>query len=59
MVTVHPTPPNVVRNTPNLDCIDFSGETHYGDFRDDIVRDGYAVVKGVMPKERAEHYVRK
>lgn len=28
----------------------------YGDFRDDLVRDGYAVVKGVIPRERALAY---
>lgn len=56
-MTVHATPPNVVRETPNLDCLDFSGETVYGDFRDDLVRDGYCVVKGVLSPERAEYYV--
>lgn len=58
MPTVHATPPNVVRDTPELDCLDFSGATTYGDFRDDLVRDGYCVVKGAIPKERAEGYVR-
>lgn len=28
----------------------------YGDWRDDLVRDGYVVVKGVIPKERALQY---
>ncbi|GAA5854282.1 hypothetical protein JCM9279_005107 [Rhodotorula babjevae] len=56
-MTVHATPPNVVRETPDLDCLDFSGATAYNDFRDDLVRDGYAVVKGVMSPERAQHYV--
>ncbi|KZL78253.1 phytanoyl-CoA dioxygenase [Colletotrichum tofieldiae] len=28
----------------------------YGDFRDDLVRDGYVVVKGAIPKERADKY---
>ncbi|KAI1852052.1 hypothetical protein JX266_002905 [Neoarthrinium moseri] len=28
----------------------------YGDWRDDLVRDGYAVVKGAVPKERIEKY---
>lgn len=28
----------------------------YGDWRDDLARDGYAVVKGAIPKERAERY---
>lgn len=26
----------------------------YGDWRDEIVRDGYVVVKGAIPRERAE-----
>lgn len=32
-----------------------SGVT-YGDWRDDLARDGYAVVKGAVPRERAEKY---
>ncbi|KAN0122959.1 hypothetical protein V8E51_001285 [Hyaloscypha variabilis] len=28
----------------------------YGDFRDDLARDGYAVVKGAIPKDRADSY---
>ena len=28
----------------------------YGDWRDDLVRDGFAVIKGAIPKERAEKY---
>lgn len=28
----------------------------YGDWRDDLVRDGYVVVKGAVPVERAEKY---
>lgn len=28
----------------------------YGDWRDDIVRDGYAVVKGAIPLDRAKKY---
>lgn len=32
------------------------GETKYGDFRDDLVRDGFAVVKGAIPRKRAEKY---
>jgi hypothetical protein len=28
----------------------------YGDFRDDLARDGYAVVKGAVPLERAIQY---
>ena len=29
----------------------------YGDFRDDLLRDGYAVVKGAIPQQRALAYV--
>lgn len=28
----------------------------YGDFRDDIIRDGFAVVKGAVPRDRANDY---
>lgn len=28
----------------------------YGDFRDDLIRDGFAVVKGAIPRERALKY---
>ena len=28
----------------------------YGDWRDDLVRDGYAVIKGAIPRERADKY---
>lgn len=33
------------------------GRDHkYGDFRDDLIRDGFAVVKGAIPRERADAY---
>ncbi|PKS11392.1 hypothetical protein jhhlp_003155, partial [Lomentospora prolificans] len=31
----------------------------FGDWRDDLARDGYAVVKGAIPEERALHYADK
>lgn len=31
-------------------------KTNYGDWRDDLARDGYAVVKGAIPRERADAY---
>jgi hypothetical protein len=31
----------------------------YGDWRDDLARDGYAVIKGAIPKERALGYADK
>lgn len=33
-------------------------KTVFGDFRDDLIRDGYAVVKGAVPRERADAYGR-
>jgi hypothetical protein len=34
-------------------------DTAYGDWRDDLARDGYAVVKGAIPKDRADKYADK
>jgi hypothetical protein len=31
----------------------------YGDWRDDLARDGYAVIKGAIPRERADMYADK
>jgi hypothetical protein len=31
-------------------------QAHYGDFRDDLLRDGFALVKGAVPRERADKY---
>lgn len=31
-------------------------DQEFGDFRDDILRDGYAVLKGAVPRERADAY---
>jgi hypothetical protein len=31
-------------------------ETLFGDFRDDLQRDGFAVVKGALPREKADKY---
>lgn len=28
----------------------------FGDWRDDLLRDGYVVVKGAVPRERADKY---
>jgi hypothetical protein len=28
----------------------------YGDFRDDLTRDGFAIVKGAIPREKAVKY---
>lgn len=34
-------------------------DSPYGDFRDDLVRDGFAVIKGAIPRERADAYADK
>jgi hypothetical protein len=31
-------------------------DNHFGDFRDELTRDGFAIVKGAIPKERALKY---
>ncbi|KAK8070560.1 hypothetical protein PG997_010763 [Apiospora hydei] len=31
-------------------------DQHFNDFRDDILRDGYAVIKGAVPRARADAY---
>lgn len=31
-------------------------EASFGDFRDDLQRDGFAIVKGAVPRERADTY---
>lgn len=31
-------------------------DVHYGDFRDDLLINGFAVVKGAVPRERALQY---
>jgi hypothetical protein len=30
--------------------------TSFGDWRDDLARDGYVVIKGAIPRERADNY---
>jgi hypothetical protein len=38
-------------------CMRLDGnDPTFGDFRDDLARDGFAVVKGAIPKERALKY---
>lgn len=50
-------PAVVVREVQASDCLDFSGKTTYGDFRDDLVKDGFAIVKGAIPPAKAAAYV--
>lgn len=34
-------------------------DVKYGDWRDNLARDGYAVIKGAIPRERADEYANK
>ena len=59
--TVKPSlPPPVVEYIPTANPehkLFTRGPDHkYGDFRDDLVRDGFAVVKGAVPRDRADSY---
>lgn len=37
--------------------LELNGEpTNFGDWRDDLNRDGYAVIKGAIPRQRALAY---
>jgi hypothetical protein len=53
-------PPTVVEFIPTADPnhkLFTRGRDHkYGDFRDDLIKDGFAVVKGAIPRERADGY---
>ncbi|PQE08896.1 Phytanoyl- dioxygenase protein [Rutstroemia sp. NJR-2017a BVV2] len=40
----------------NQATLHLKGSTTFGDFRDDLARDGYAVIKGAVPRDRAEKY---
>jgi hypothetical protein len=42
-----PSGPNKLFSKPNA---------RFGDFRDDLLRDGFCVVKGAIPRERADQY---
>jgi hypothetical protein len=42
------------------DAMQINGtDAAYGDWRDDLARDGYAVIKGAIPRERADKYADK
>ncbi|CAF3661325.1 unnamed protein product [Fusarium graminearum] len=49
--------PTLTLRPEGLDRIVIDGnDRRYGDWRDDLVRDGYAVIKGAIPRERALSY---
>lgn len=58
MTSTITSPPSTTARLPAPSGRLFSQGTdiHYGDFRDDLLRDGYAVVKGAVARERALGY---
>lgn len=36
--------------------VDGTTDPSFGDWRDDLVRDGYAIIKGAVPRDRALNY---
>jgi hypothetical protein len=49
--------PTLTLRPEGLERIVIDGnDRRYGDWRDDLVRDGYAVIKGAIPRERALSY---
>lgn len=48
---------NVTLEAPAGQRMAMDGQpTSFGDFRDDLNRDGYAVIKGAVPRDRADAY---
>lgn len=56
--TVTATPPLsvTIKAEPTSRLFADGAPTHYGDFRDDLLRDGFALIKGAIPRERADAY---
>jgi hypothetical protein len=46
-LTAKPSGPNKLFSVPNV---------KHGDFRDDLLKNGFCVVKGAVPRERADQY---
>ncbi|KAI5362356.1 hypothetical protein Slin14017_G075930 [Septoria linicola] len=46
-----------IRVTATSQCLKVDGtDPQFGDWRDDLVRDGVAIIKGAVPRERADKY---
>jgi hypothetical protein len=60
VTTVQGHQPDVAASKPSNSKFDgLPKASPYGDFRDDLIRDGFAVVKGAIPRERADTYATK
>jgi hypothetical protein len=49
------TPPPSTIPSGKIEPLDMS-TPRYGDFRDEFFRDGFVVIKGAVPKDRAAYY---
>lgn len=57
MITTTTKTAPVTLKATNVGAMKLDGkDVTYGDWRDDLARDGYAVVKGAIPRERADMY---
>ena len=50
------TTPRAITTTPVKVPFHTTNTTNYGDFRDEFYREGYVVIKGAVPKQRAVKY---
>lgn len=48
-------PTSKLQNSGRLN-VDGTTDPSFGDWRDDLIRDGYAIVKGAVPQDRALSY---
>ena len=48
--------PEAATLTPSRRLILDGTDPTFGDWRDDLIQDGYAVIKGAIPRERADKY---
>lgn len=49
--------PHAYITAAKSDVLKFDGTDRvFGDWRDDLIRDGFAVIKGAIPRDRAEKY---
>lgn len=56
-ITTTEAPVNIVLQPAQTGKLHLDGKpTSFGDWRDDLNRDGYAVIKGAIPRDRADAY---
>lgn len=56
-ITATEAPANIILQPAQTGKLALDGKpTNFGDWRDDLNRDGYAVIKGAIPRDRADAY---